>query len=98
VAVSNFDRHRNVRQKGLTIKVPREVPGKVLRADAHPRRGPSFQVAARMADVIRAEIGAATGMVSTSTAVAAHPIEQKASANVASRDEVWRRRNWLRLA
>src|SRR6266700_4843108 len=97
MAVSNFDRQRNVRQKGLTIKIPCD-PGKVLRADAHPRRGPSFQVAARMADVIRAEIGAATGMVSTSTAVAAHPIEQKASANVASRDEVWRRRNWLRLA
>src|SRR5262245_35521152 len=33
-----------------------------------------------------------------SAAVAAQPIEQKASANVASRDEVWRRRNWLRLA
>ena len=30
--------------------------------------------------------------------VAAHPIEEKASANVASRDEVWRRRNWLRRA
>src|SRR5438034_1757808 len=37
-------------------------------------------------------------MISVITAVAAHPIEQKASAKVASRDEVWRRRNWLRLA
>ena len=41
---------------------------------------------------------AATGMVTASAAVAAQPIEQKASAKVASRDEVWRRRNWLRLA
>jgi len=41
---------------------------------------------------------AAIGIVTASAAVAAHPIEQKASANVASREEVWRRRNWLRLA
>src|ERR1700744_3199780 len=40
----------------------------------------------------------ATGMVSTSREVAAHPIEEKASAKVASREAVWRRRNWLRLA
>src|SRR6185295_5521716 len=58
----------------------------------------SFQAAAKIADVIRPQISAATGRVSASTAVAAHPIEQKASAKVASRDEVWRRRNWLRLA
>ncbi len=30
--------------------------------------------------------------------VAAQPTEQSASANVATREEVWRRRNWLRLA
>ena len=41
---------------------------------------------------------AATGMASASPAVAAHPIDENASANVANRDEVWRRRNWLRLA
>src|SRR5882724_10855200 len=41
---------------------------------------------------------AATGITMASAAVAAQPIEQKASANVATRDEVWRRRNWLRLA
>src|SRR3954465_8301404 len=51
-----------------------------------------------MADVIRPLIRAATGIASASAAVAAHPIEQKASAKVASRDDVWRRRNWLRLA
>ena len=39
-----------------------------------------------------------SGLRATSAAVAAHPIEEKASAKVASRDEVWRRRNWLRLA
>src|SRR5207248_6673818 len=41
---------------------------------------------------------AATGTTSASAAVAAQPIEEKASAKVASRDEVWRRRNWLRRA
>src|SRR5215475_5345971 len=30
--------------------------------------------------------------------VAAQPIEDRASAKVATRDEVWRRRKWLRLA
>src|SRR5271167_1819204 len=43
-------------------------------------------------------ISAAVGMTSAKAAVAAHPIEEKASAKVASRDEVWRRRNWLRRA
>jgi hypothetical protein len=33
-----------------------------------------------------------------SAAVAAHPIDENALAKVASRDEVWRRRNWLRRA
>src|ERR1700761_2261751 len=48
--------------------------------------------------VISAVMIAGIGMVSTSTEGAAHPIEVKASAKVASREAVWRRRNWLRLA
>jgi len=44
-----------------------------------------------MADVIRPVITATIGIDSASAAVAAHPIEEKASAKVASRDEVWRR-------
>src|SRR6195952_3634246 len=63
-----------------------------------PRRGLIFHVAARIAAVIAPLITAAIGIDTASAAVAAQPIEQKASANVASRDEVWRRRNWLRLA
>src|SRR5213080_2047324 len=51
-----------------------------------------------MAAVIAPLITAAIGSVTASAAVAAHPIEENASANVASRDEVWRRRNWLRRA
>ena len=43
-------------------------------------------------------MSAAIGIASASAAVAAQPIEEKASAKVASRDEVWRRRNWLRRA
>src|SRR3984957_5577483 len=69
-----------------------------LTAWGHSRRGLIFQVAARMPAVIRPLITAMIGIASASAAVPAHPIEEKASANVASREEVWRRRNWLRLA
>ena len=48
--------------------------------------------------VINPVIKAASGSESTSAVVAAHPIDEKASAKVASRDEVCRRRNWLRRA
>src|SRR5207237_5919974 len=65
---------------------------------AHPLRGLSFQVAASRAAVMAPLMMAAVGTTNASAAVAAHPIEEKASAKVASRDEVWRRRNWLRLA
>src|ERR1700722_10878839 len=65
-------------------------------AVAHARRGLIFQVAARMPAVNRPLMIAAIGIASASAAVPAHPIEEKASAKVASRDEVWRRRNWLR--
>ena len=51
-----------------------------------------------MAAVSRPLMSAAKGIASVSAAVAAHPIDEKASANVASRDDVWRRRNWLRRA
>src|SRR3984957_17640460 len=69
-----------------------------LTAWGHSRRGLIFQVAARMPAVIRPLITAVIGIATASAAVPAHPIEEKASAKVASRDEVWRRRNWLRLA
>ena len=65
---------------------------------AHARRGLIFQVAARMAAVIRPLMTAAMGAAKASAAVAAQPIEEKASAKVARRDEVWWRRNWLRRA
>src|SRR5882724_7483108 len=70
----------------------------LCRFAAHARRGLIFHVAARMPAVINPVTGATSGTASVSTAVAAHPIEEKASAKVASRDEVWRRRNWLRRA
>ena len=65
---------------------------------AHPLRGLIFHVAAKIPTVIKPLMTAAIGIDSASAPVAAHPIEQNASANVATRDEVWRRRNWLRLA
>ena len=37
-------------------------------------------------------------LMAATAAVAAQPIEENASAKVATRDETWRRRNWLRLA
>src|SRR5271154_6965448 len=64
----------------------------------YPRRGLIFQVAATIAAVIRPVITAAAGIASTGAAVAPQPIDAKASAKVAIRDEVWRRRNWLRRA
>src|SRR6188768_3669467 len=73
-------------------------PGMTKEKSDQPRRGLIFHVAARMPAVIAPLITAAIGIVTASAAVAAQPIEQNASANVASRDEVWRRRNWLRLA
>src|ERR1700704_5085455 len=51
-----------------------------------------------MLAVITPLMSAAMGIASASAAVAAHPIDAKASAKVASRDDVWRRRNWLRFA
>src|SRR5689334_19084450 len=51
-----------------------------------------------MPSVMRALTIAAMGITMTSAVVAAQPIEEKASAKVATREEVWRRRNWLRLA
>src|ERR1700716_4092966 len=51
-----------------------------------------------MAVVMRPLTSPAIGIDSASAAVAAQPIEENASAKVASRDEVWRRRNWLRRA
>src|SRR5476649_2555256 len=65
---------------------------------AHSRRGLIFQVAATIPAVINPVISPAIGIDSAMAPVAAHPIEEKASAKVASRDEVWRRRNWLRRA
>src|ERR1700754_1305432 len=62
------------------------------------RRGLIFQVAAMMAAVRMPLMAPASGAASASAAVAAQPIEEKASAKVAMREEVWRRRNWLRLA
>ena len=41
---------------------------------------------------------ASQGLTAATAAVAAQPIEEKASAKVATREETWRRRNWLRLA
>ena len=76
----------------------RDKPGHDEGGGAQSRRGLIFHVAARIAAVIAPLMTAATGIVTASAAVAAQPIEQKASAKVASRDEVWRRRNWLRLA
>src|SRR5579859_2598838 len=67
-------------------------------ASAHARFGLNFQVTAMMPSVIIPLMAAATGIDNTSADVAAQPIEENASANVARREEVWRRRNWLRLA
>jgi len=81
----------NVKQRAVPSRSLAEF--EVLVRAAHSRRGLSFQVAATMPSVIRPLTSAAAGTASVSAAVAAHPIEEKASAKVASREEVWRRRN-----
>src|SRR5262249_57169864 len=53
---------------------------------------------ARVASVNRRAAAATQLPAAASPPVAAQPIEDKASAKVATRDEVWRRRKWLRLA
>src|SRR5712672_2445489 len=68
------------------------------RSAAHSRRGLIFHAATRMQAVINPVASAAIGTDSVKAAVAAQPIEENASANVASRDDVWRRRNWVRRA
>src|SRR6202166_2133397 len=82
----------NLKQDHLTI-----VRGNNRSFD-YPRCGLIFQVAARMPAVIRPLMTAAIGIASASAAVPAHPIEEKASAKVASREDVRRRQNWLARA
>src|SRR6267143_900166 len=68
------------------------------RSAAHSRRGLIFHAATRMQADINPVASAAIGIDSAKAAVAAQPIEENDWANVASRDDVWRRRNWLRRA
>src|ERR1700687_453734 len=89
--------HTVSRNAAAAITCPRGALPLSRSAD-YSRRGLIFQVAARMPAVVNPATSAASGIASVSAAVAAHPIEEKASANVASRDDVWRRRNWLRFA
>src|SRR5882724_9140832 len=51
-----------------------------------------------MASVSTPGITASQLPAAATAPVAAQPMEDKASAKVAMRDEVWRRRKWLRLA
>src|SRR5690348_3689204 len=51
-----------------------------------------------MASAVSAGTSANHVPAATSAAAAAHEIDENASAKVATRDEVWRRRNWLRRA
>src|SRR5260370_42123077 len=78
--------------------IVREASFCVSRSGDQPRFGLIFQVAARMPAVNNPVTTAISGTASASTPVAAHPIDEKASAKVASRDEAWRRRHWLRPA
>src|SRR3954464_4385107 len=71
---------------------------RTLTPASYSRLGLNFQVMAMRPAVIRPLMRPAMGRASSSAALAAQPIEEKASAKVASRDEVWRRRNWLRRA
>src|ERR1700722_5711731 len=61
-------------------------------------RGLMIQAPATTKNAISAGAMASTRLADATAAVAAQPIDEKASVKVATREETWRRRNWLRLA
>src|SRR5580704_17949552 len=61
-------------------------------------RGLMIQAPATTKNAISAGAMASTRLTDATAAVAAQPIEEKASVKVATREDTWRRRNWLRLA
>src|ERR1700727_735217 len=61
-------------------------------------RGLMKRAPATTASATRPGAMASQRLAAATAAVAAQPIEEKASAKVATREETWRRRNWLRLA
>src|SRR5580704_2546327 len=61
-------------------------------------RGLMIQAPATTRSAINAGAMASRRLTDATAAVAAQPIDEKASVNVATREETWRRRNWLRLA
>src|SRR5260370_27705538 len=68
-----------------------------LRA-ATPQRGLISRVPIKVATAIAPVTRASQVPAAASAAVAAQVIDEMASANVAMRDEICRRRKWLRLA
>src|SRR5262245_28123370 len=75
-----------------------DQPEAVLRRGRYAREGLTSQTPARMANATAAVPRAAQVWAAASAVVAAQAIEENASANVAIRDEVCRRRNCLRRA
>src|ERR1700685_3601148 len=61
-------------------------------------RGLMIQAPATTRSGISARARASTRLTDATAAVAAQPIDEKASVKVATREDTWRRRNWLRLA
>ena len=61
-------------------------------------RGLMNQAPASTTSASKAGAMASQTLTAATAAAAAQPIEEKASAKVATREEIWRRRNWLRLA
>src|SRR5262249_19756487 len=70
----------------------------LLRRDRTAREGLLTQTPARMANAIAAGPSAVQLPEAANAVVAAQAIDENASAKVARRDEVCRRRNWLRRA
>src|SRR4029077_2308483 len=87
--------------------LPRNRPrgGRVKSQEGLPRRGARYAAAVRglmiqapatTRNAISAGAMASTRLTDATAAVAAQPIDEKASVNVATREDTWRRRNWLR--
>src|SRR5262249_14782502 len=75
-----------------------DQPEAVRRIDRQAREGLTDETPARMATAIAAGPSAVQLPDAANAVVAAQAIDENASANVARRDDVCRRRNWLRRA
>src|SRR5580658_2585910 len=87
-----------MRPRRLSCALRGSAYGRAPQGEVRVERGLRKRAPPSSASVISAGAMASQRLTAATAAVAAQPIEENASANVAIREETWRRRNWLRLA